>query len=85
MKLKKWLNDDPIENFEIFKKKQYDKKIEVMKNKIAIQIKKNLTLKKMTSFLKFLHYKNMFTRNKQRIISASQAILEATDQFKKRW
>ena len=38
----------------------------------------------MTSFLRFLHYKRMFMRSKQRIISASQAILEATDQFMKK-
>ena len=38
----------------------------------------------MTSFLKFLHYKKMFMPSKKRIISASQAILEATDQFMKK-
>ena len=38
-------------------------------------------MQKMTSFLKFLHYKRMFMPSKHRIISASQAILEATDQF----
>ncbi len=38
----------------------------------------------MISFLEFLHYKKMFMPSNKRIISASQAILEATDQFMKK-
>ena len=73
--VKKWLNDDPIENFlKYLKKSNMKKKIEVIKNKIAIQIKKFLTLPKMISFLKFLHYKKMFMpskKNYKRITSYS--------------
>ena len=85
--MKNWLKDDPLENFIKFLKgeNEYDQKIvNEINNKIMIEIDSAFKFAKNDKFPNPASIKSLFMPKIKRLLSASEAILEASDQMMKK-